>query len=94
MSDYRIEVDLGLCQGHGVCESEAPEVFEVGRDRQVHILDPQPGESHRQEVQAAVKYCPTHALRIEGIPGEPPAAEAGGTAGTIDASTENQGADR
>ncbi|MEE8166399.1 MAG: ferredoxin, partial [Myxococcota bacterium] len=25
----RIEVDLALCQGHGVCVEEAPEVFRV-----------------------------------------------------------------
>ena len=37
----RVEVDRDLCQGHGVCESEAPEVFEVGtfdgRDNQVVV---------------------------------------------------------
>ena len=61
----RIGVDVGLCQGHGVCESEAPAVFRVGDDRQVRVLDPEPGEDQRAAVNAAVKYCPTHALTVE-----------------------------
>ena len=61
----RIVVDRDLCQGHGVCESEAPEVFRVGEDRQVEVLSTEPGEDHRAAVKAAVKYCPTHALSLE-----------------------------
>ena len=60
----RIVVDLDLCQGHGVCESEAPEVLEVGKDHKVVILDDAPDESQRQNLELAVKYCPTHALRL------------------------------
>ncbi len=59
----RVEVDLDLCQGHGMCEMEAPEVFEAQRDH-VEILDRQPDESLRPAVEAAVRYCPTQALRI------------------------------
>lgn len=61
---YRIVVDRDLCQGHGVCESEAPEVFEVGKDRQVVVLDEAPGDGQHHAVELAVKYCPTHALSI------------------------------
>ena len=60
----RIVVDRDLCQGHGVCENEAPELFEVGKDRTVVVLDETPAESQRRELEAAVKYCPTHALSI------------------------------
>jgi ferredoxin len=60
----RVTVDLDLCQGHGVCESEAPTVFELGKDKAVTILDATPEESQRVEVEAAVRFCPTSALRI------------------------------
>ena len=60
----RIVVDRDLCQGHGVCESEAPDVFEVGKDHQVIALDAAPPEGRRTEVEAAVRFCPTHALSI------------------------------
>jgi len=61
----RISVDTDLCQGHGVCESEAPAVFRVGDDRQVEVLDPSPSDDQRTAVKAAVKYCPTHALTLD-----------------------------
>jgi ferredoxin len=60
----RIAVDRDLCQGHGVCESEAPEVFAVPKQGQVDLKDVTPPEALRAKVEAAVKYCPTHALRI------------------------------
>ncbi|GAA4756996.1 ferredoxin [Gordonia alkaliphila] len=59
----RVEVDLDLCQGHGMCEMEAPDVFAAHRDH-VEILNPNPDESQRAAVTAAVQYCPTQALRI------------------------------
>lgn len=60
----RIDADLDLCQGHAACEMEAPEVFTVPRHGTVRILDPDPPESLRTEVENAVRYCPTQALRI------------------------------
>jgi ferredoxin len=60
----RIVVDEDLCQGHGVCESEDPDVFEVNADRKVELLDAAPDESHRKSLELAVKYCPTHALSL------------------------------
>ena len=60
----RIEVDHDLCQGHAMCELEAPEVFSVPRKGKVSVLDPAPPEFQRTAVEAAVRYCPTRALRL------------------------------
>jgi len=63
----RVRVDADLCQGHGACKSEAPEVFDVNeRNGIVIVLQESPPEALRAKVQAAVKYCPTRALAIEG----------------------------
>ena len=59
-----VVVDLDLCQGHGVCESEAPEVFELAKNASVTVLDADPPEGQRGAVQAAVRFCPTSALSI------------------------------
>jgi ferredoxin len=59
-----VQVDLDLCQGHGVCESEAPAVFELGKNASVTVLQPEPPETLRTAVEAAVRFCPTSALRI------------------------------
>ena len=61
----RIVVDRDLCQGHAACEGEAPEVFSVSKKGELTILNPTPTEGLRAAVELAVKYCPTHALRIE-----------------------------
>jgi sterol 14-demethylase len=62
----RIQVDRDLCQGHGVCRTEAPEVFDVDRDlQQVVVKDERPPEALREKVRAAVRFCPTRALSIE-----------------------------
>ena len=60
----RIDVDLDLCQGHGVCQSEAPTVFRVTDDNVVEILDPNPPEDLRKNVEEAVRNCPTQALTL------------------------------
>jgi ferredoxin len=61
----KVVVDRDLCQGHGVCESEAPAVFTVSKKNVVEVLDESPSEELRSQVEAAVKFCPTHALKIE-----------------------------
>jgi ferredoxin len=60
----RIEVDLDLCQGHAMCELEAPAVFWVPRKGKVSVTDPAPPDTERAAVEAAVRYCPTQALKL------------------------------
>jgi ferredoxin len=62
---WRVVVDRDLCQGHGVCESEAPEVFSAPKSGTVTVLIEAPDDDLRPKVELAVKYCPTHALKIE-----------------------------
>jgi ferredoxin len=61
----RIIVDRVLCQGHGVCESEAEAVFSVSKQGELTVLDASPPDALRPQVDQAVKFCPTHALSIE-----------------------------
>jgi ferredoxin len=65
MMGYRIEADLDLCQGHAMCELEAPDYFRVPKRGQVEILDDEPPEDARKEIQQAVWACPTQALSIK-----------------------------
>ncbi|MBL1073577.1 ferredoxin [Nocardia sp. 2] len=59
----RLEVDLDLCQGHAVCQDEAPALFDVPRNGQVRILRTDPADE-LEAARAAVKYCPTQALSL------------------------------
>ena len=60
----RVEVDLDKCTGHGICESIADDVFEVGDDGIVVIHDNERPESDRERMQRAVTQCPAAALRL------------------------------
>jgi ferredoxin len=60
----RIIADLDLCQGHAVCQDEAPETFTVPKRGKVEIVDPDPGADASADVERAVRYCPTRALSI------------------------------
>ena len=79
-SELCVTVDRHLCQGHAVCVSEAPEVFEVGGESVVEVvLDPEtsalrktssklqfyPATELNQQVVCAARFCPNKAITIE-----------------------------
>ncbi len=65
MGCYRVEVDADLCQGHAMCELEAPDVFNVPKRGTVEIIDPEPPDEMRDDVERAVEMCPTQAIFIK-----------------------------
>jgi ferredoxin len=67
MGSYRIEVDLDLCQGHAMCELEAPDYFRVPKRGKVEILASEPPDDARGQIELAVEMCPTRALSITEI---------------------------
>lgn len=62
MASYRIGLDADLCQGHAMCELEAPDYFRVPKRGIVEILNPEPPDNARDEIERAVEACPTRAL--------------------------------
>jgi ferredoxin len=62
---FKVGVDIDLCQGHAMCELEAPDYFSVPKRGQVEIGKDTGPEEDRDEVQNAVDMCPTQALFIE-----------------------------
>jgi ferredoxin len=61
----KVVVDLGVCNLHGLCVESAPDVFEIGDDGALHVLNETPPESLRAAVEKAVRECPTGAISIE-----------------------------
>ena len=60
----RLVVDYAKCTGLGMCEAEAPELFEVQDDGSLNVLNSCPGAEQRAAAEAAVEECPTEALSI------------------------------
>lgn len=61
----KIIVDRGKCTGLGICESLAPDLFEVTDDGSVEVLSGTVGADQLELVQKAIDGCPTLALRLE-----------------------------
>lgn len=58
--------DVDKCTGLGLCESIAPDFFEVQDDGSLVMLRETFDESERATLQEAVKSCPTEALSLRG----------------------------
>ncbi len=65
----RVKVDRALCQGHAMCQLEAPEIFRVlereGDYDQVDVILEDVPEALRAKLEAAVRYCPNRVLSID-----------------------------
>lgn len=61
----KILLDTDACSSLGMCESVAPDIFEVGDDGELIIHVMEPDESRRGEVEEACAACPTGALSIQ-----------------------------
>jgi len=61
----RIKVDFDLCKGHANCMGEAPGIFQVDGQGYLSVLQEEPPETAREQVELAVRYCPTGAISLE-----------------------------
>lgn len=67
MTQVKIVVDEGLCEGNGMCVVAAPRVFEIGDDDQLHVLVSQPSAADMTQVDNAIRRCPRGALSLAAV---------------------------
>ena len=67
---YFVEVDKDLCQGHAMCELEAPAYFMVPKRGPVEIVNSTPPVRVREQIENAVEACPGRALIIREVTNE------------------------
>jgi len=60
----KIQLDREKCTGLGICESLAPEVFEVNDEGDLVMLTDTVPDGMLDDVEAAIAGCPTEALRL------------------------------
>lgn len=60
----KILLDASKCDGLGMCEAVAPDLFEVGEDGIARLLDDSPTEDRLHDVEAAIEACPVLALKL------------------------------
>ncbi len=64
MTPARIDVDTSLCQSTGMCESVAPELFEIDDDGELVVLHAEPPTELLAKAEQAARSCPTRALKV------------------------------
>lgn len=65
MKTLKIKLDRSKCTSLGICESIAPEYFEVDDQGQLAVLREDVPEEMRALAEQAVAGCPTGALSLE-----------------------------
>ena len=60
----KIEVDWGLCESNGVCMGINPEIFLLGDDDMLTVLQEEVTPENESDVREAVRQCPRQAISI------------------------------
>jgi ferredoxin len=60
----KIEVDWDLCESNGVCMGIIPEVFQLGDDDMLSVLQDEVTPEIEDRVREAVRQCPRQAISI------------------------------
>lgn len=63
-SRMKIVVDRDVCQALGVCESIAPDHFEIDDDGKLELLEARVEPAQRGLIERAVRGCPSGALSL------------------------------
>lgn len=61
-----VTVDYELCESNGICAGLVPSVFDLRDDDMLYVLDAEPSEELRSQVELAVRRCPRQAISLDG----------------------------
>lgn len=62
----RLTLDRPRCEGHGLCEEEAPDLMHLDDegDLVLDVEEVEDGSTHAAAARSAVRVCPVAALRL------------------------------
>ncbi len=61
----KIVVDYDRCESNAICMRILPGIFEVRDDDFLYVLDENPTEEYRPQVEECVIRCPKQAISIQ-----------------------------
>jgi ferredoxin len=61
---FRVHIDSAICEGHGLCTVDAPEVFDADDAGYGVVGVAEVPDQLRQRLQAAVLSCPAGAITV------------------------------
>mgnify|MGYP000337762033 CR=1 FL=1 len=60
----KIVAEVDRCEGHGLCEEVAPDMYELDDDAVVVVLHPDVPEALEKSAEAGARVCPVAALKV------------------------------
>lgn len=60
-----VNVNLASCEGHGLCQQAAPEVYELDEEGYVRLRHDEIDESLRAAAETGARVCPVAALSVQ-----------------------------
>jgi ferredoxin len=60
----RAVVDPLVCEGHALCLSHAPAIFDMGADERAYVTGAEITAELMPGLRAAIEACPTQAIRL------------------------------
>lgn len=64
----QIKADYARCEGHGLCEQIAPEIYSVNDDGEVELLVAEVSDDLLAKAEAGARVCPVAALHVVSAP--------------------------
>ena len=61
----KIFLDQNRCEGHGLCEQAAPEVYRLDDDGELDVLQDEVRGQLAAAAQAGARVCPVAALSVQ-----------------------------
>lgn len=61
----RVVVDRQLCESNAICIGIAPAVFVLDAEDRLMLLDENPPESLRADLEEAARRCPRQAIELD-----------------------------
>lgn len=60
----RIDIDMGACEGHGLCAQVAPQVYALDEEGYVHLVVDEITPELEAAAAAGARVCPVAALKV------------------------------
>jgi ferredoxin len=60
----RVKVDNDRCDRYGICQMEAPKLFELSPDGRL-FYQRRPAEEEVEQAAAAARCCPMQAIKVD-----------------------------
>lgn len=60
----KIEINRAACEGHGLCEQTAPDIYALDAEGYAYVREPEIPPGLQSAAEAGARVCPVAALQV------------------------------